>query len=110
MSIKDQFKQAEKDLLKQGIILKLNVNSCCRSCADTETGDIPVIWSFAGQGNRLPLSRAEEFWGVYLYHSYLTEEKKEKALNIFFSNGFDVEWDKSDHQAIKINFKIKAVA
>lgn len=110
MSIKDQFKQVERELLKEGILLKMNVDSCCRSCADTGTGDLPIIWSFAGQGNRIPLSRAEEFWGVYLYHSYLTAEKKEKAFNIFTNNDFEVEWDMSDFKAIKLNFKVKVGA
>lgn len=54
-----RFTTAVEAARSRGVIVTINVMSCCRSCATDaetgmpETGEVPLVWTFGGQGFEL---------------------------------------------------------
>lgn len=108
----ERYKQVTKDLKAIGVKKYRNVQGCCRSCVGVEKFDNPtepIIWNYAGQGNRIELSGnyvydtdGGDVETIYLYHSLITPELAEKVLEVYKANGIVIEWDGSSASAIKV--------
>ena len=127
----ERYLSAIKALRKQGIKFRQNVSKCCRGCILPEDIGLnadsietqPYGYTYGGQGqaigwvNGTPVNRADQAkinrrWG-WQYNS----EVAEKSVYINWGNdagraiaaafrdqGFDVEWDGSDHSCVVVNF------
>lgn len=100
MTLEERLNKAFKDLRRQGIVVKRNVASCCQSCANLDlANEVPVLWSFAGQGNRNVISGDYydySEWGFN--HSNLATETDltdsgRRVLATLASNGIVVDWE-----------------
>jgi len=98
--------------------VRVNVMSCCRGCAqipDTK----PYIWTFGGQDNafgwfegeaydRSAIKKAKDYYrrptkplkDVYFYFTDISVA--EVAKDAFTAQGFEVEWDGTEGQAVLV--------
>jgi hypothetical protein len=111
MTLEERLNKAFKDLRRQGIVVKRNVASCCQSCANLDLADeVPVLWSFGGQGNRNVVSGDDydySDWGFnhgnLVSAEGLTDSGK-RVLATLEANGIVVEWE--DDQELRPYRKI----
>jgi hypothetical protein len=96
-------------IAKKGITTRLNVMSCCRSCAVAEfpyADDVPMIWTFGGQGNRITRTDSPE--EVWVYHGNLSKDGEltpsgRVVVAAFEQAGFAIDWEgQSEHKAIRL--------
>lgn len=126
-SIQSRFEKAKKEIRKViGVRVRVNVLGCCGSCIAAEgkfDETAPVIWHFGGQGhsfgwdgglpvNRTVLNRGYARWsekemedGIYFNHANLTNGQKNDIVKCFTKYDLVVDWDKSEFQAIYIDFE-----
>lgn len=90
MNFKTRYDMASREIRKHNIIVKRNVQGCCRSCiwADINPNDQPIIWHYGGQGSTVDLNDFDEF---YLSHDGITPAVFEKISAAF--DKFDIPWD-----------------
>jgi hypothetical protein len=121
-----RFGNALKAIRKMGVTTRLNVQSCCRSCAEIPE-DKATLWNFGGQDNafswfegtmvyRHKLAKAKRRFyyvsldGMERTHSivhtlffYFTDiVAAEIAAACFKAEGFTVEWDGTFASAVVI--------
>lgn len=111
-----RYTEASKALRKAGIKIHRNVQGCCRSCIGNDKFDSPtepILWHYGGQGNRISLSgdyvydtEGNYVGGIYLNHSNLTDELKDKVVAIFTEHGIVLDWDKSDWSCVVVKPKL----
>lgn len=103
-----RFNKVKKQLKSFGIELRANVMSCCRSCATAEEAnisswDIPNVWHFGGQGNRINWRKWDTQFDIHWFnHGNLSDTQKKIVVLAFEDNGFIVNWDYSDSKSISI--------
>lgn len=105
MTLEERLNKAFTQLRRQGIVVKRNVASCCQSCANLDlANEVPVLWSFAGQGNRNVVSGNDydySEWG-FNHGNLATDEgltdSGKRVLEALESNGIAVEWENEEPQ------------
>ena len=103
-TLEQRLDNAFKQLRRQGIVAKRNVSACCQSCANLNLADeVPVIWSFGGEGNRNVISGDYYYYSEWMFnHDNLTEDGGElndsgkRVLATLAQNGIVVEWEEED--------------
>lgn len=103
-TLEKRLDNAFKQLRRQGIVAKRNVSACCQSCANLNLADeVPVIWSFGGEGNRNVISGDYYYYSEWMFnHSNLAKDDGEltdsgkRVLATLASNGIVVEWEDED--------------
>ena len=124
---KVRWSNALKTLRAVGIATRMNVKSCCRSCANIDT-DRATVWTFGGQGNAfswldgtmvnreiLYKVKARSFGGVTLdsmkrnkgieeqvFFNFTDIIAAEAAVIAFEAEGFEVEWNGTEGQCVII--------
>lgn len=105
-----RFNNALKKIRKSGIVARRNVMGCCRSCTNLELADdIPVIWHFGGQGNRLAIDGDDYNTNtIYFNHGNLVDDNGITAsgrivLDAFAENQIKVNWEQSSARCIEID-------
>jgi hypothetical protein len=123
MTRKQAFDTAMRELRKNGVIAKRNVQGCCRSCITIDTDGKPLVWHYGGQGNSFtwrndePVPTYTPTWqneetleGIYLNHSGLVAESGEMTkagqlvVDTFTRHGFGVEWDGTNSECVWVAF------
>lgn len=116
-----RFSNAMKTIRRAGIVTRINLMSCCRGCAQLPSGDL--LWTFGGQGgahswvdgkmvsrdarNRL----AKRGYGSINPRDFVKEEffffegieAAKVAQAAFTAEGFTVDWDGTEQQALVLN-------
>lgn len=104
-----RFNKVKKQLKSFNIELRANVISCCRSCATEQDAniaswDIPNVWHFGGQGNRIKWSKWDKQSDTYFFnHGNLSDTQKKIVVLAFEDSDFKVTWDYSDSKSIRIS-------
>lgn len=107
-----RFNRVKKQLASFDIALRANVMSCCRSCATEEEAsisswDIPNVWHYGGQGNRIKWQKWDTDFDTYWFnHGNLSDSQKKIVVLAFEDSGFNVTWDYSDNKSIGVTNRI----
>jgi hypothetical protein len=108
-------RKAFGELRRQGIVVKRNVESCCQSCVSLDLADnVPVLWSFGGQGNSNVI-QGNDFdysdWGFNHYNLVSSDDELSNAgkrvLDVFKKYGLVVEWQEGRRAAMKLSLNLE---
>lgn len=108
-------RKAFGELRRQGIVVKRNVQSCCQSCANLDLADnVPVLWSFGGQGNS-NVVQGDEFdysnWGFnhsnLVSHENELNDAGERVLDAFKKYSLVVEWEEDKRPFRKLYLNLE---
>lgn len=116
---KERFNKAIRDVRKQGVKVKQNVNMCCRSCIGLEdlgipNWDVPYTYTYGGQGSGYkwiddkPVHTQERKGEPVkvLYFNHGGEDDAGLAIACAMRDqGFKTEWDGSDDVCIGVFFE-----
>jgi hypothetical protein len=119
-----RFNSALKAIRKVGITTRINYATCCRGCASFPD-DTAILWTMAGQGNAFSwfegvmvnravlatvkrrsyyvnMERIQRARGIESEaYFYFTDIVAAEAAQIAFTaEGFEVEWDGTEGQAV----------
>lgn len=109
------------EIRRQGIVVKRNVMSCCQSCVDLNLADeVPVLWSFGGQGNRNVVEGDHYEYSDWMFNhdnlatkEGLTDAGK-RVLATLAKYGIAVDWEEEDptlrpHRKLTLNLEKSVV-
>jgi hypothetical protein len=127
-STQKNFQQAVRTIRANGVKWALNVQACCRSCAepaarwegkkDWVKGTTPYGWTFGGGKDRLVWLNGEAAQMRYSsYHQKMVKEPLSEAQVLYINHsnnsasviadafrlyGFEVEWNGQDYQTVMV--------
>lgn len=118
-----KLKTAMRQLRKEGIQARLNIQECCRSCVGPEKLGLkeegqPVVWHYGGQGSRILFdhdgipyveesdwNRSRSRHGDYApEHLFFNHDAggAQRAAIVFAEHGLTVEWDGSGGSCLEV--------
>jgi hypothetical protein len=116
MNHKVRIRGAFAQMRREGIMARVGVNGCCRTCIWAEHDEWegkPVFWGFAGQGNRLSYDEDGNLYErnvVFFYHNSAEfPEEIARCVEILKFWKLPVSWDGDAGRAVKLNFATTAV-
>jgi hypothetical protein len=116
MNHKVRIRGAFAQMRREGIMARVGVNGCCRTCIWAEHDEWegkPVFWGFAGQGNRLSYDEDGNLYErnvVFFYHNSAEfPEEIARCVEILKFWELPVSWDGDAGRAVKLNFATTAV-
>lgn len=110
---KQKLASAFREMRKQGVIARLSVGGCCRTCIwhemSEEWADKPVIWFYSGQGNQLKYDLDDNVAShnaIFLNHnSEKFPEKIAECVEILKRNGLVTQWSGDETSCVGVMFQ-----